>query len=66
MKPTITRIRLLTAEHGVDGRPSLYKGIVMSGAKVVASTSNIRDAAVCLCLTQALESSYRVAQRSGK
>lgn len=66
MKPMVTRVRLLRAAYGADGKPSLYKGIVMSGAKVVASTSTIRDAAVCLCLTQALEASYRVAQRSGK
>ena len=66
MKPIITRVRILRAGHGVDGRPNLFRGIVMSGAKVVASTSNVRDGAVALCLAQALESSYRVAQRCGK
>lgn len=59
-----TRIRIIRAAHGPDGRPTLFRGIVMSGATVVASTSNVRDSAVCLCLAEALQTAHRVAQRA--
>lgn len=64
MKRISTRIRILNAGHGPDGRPNLFRGIVMSGATVVASTSNVRDKAVCACLAEALQSAHRVSERT--
>jgi hypothetical protein len=62
MNQRVTRVRILRVAYGADGKPTLFRGVVMSGAKVVASTSNVRDSAVCLCLAEALQSTYNVAQ----
>lgn len=56
-----TRIRLLSAEY--RGAP-IHIGLVMSGTKVVASTGNVRNKDVCLCLAEALQTAHRVAQRA--
>lgn len=57
-KQIVTRIRILRAS------PTMYRGIVMHGAKMVASTANHSDSAVCARLASALESVYKVAQRA--
>ncbi len=64
MKPTVTRIRLLNAAHGADGKPTMFRAVVMHGAKVVASTSNMRNQIACLCVAETLQATYHVAQRA--
>lgn len=59
-----TRIRLLTAAHDAAGRPSMWKAVVMHGAKVVASTSNMRNERACLCVAETLRATYNVTQRA--
>lgn len=59
-----TRIRLIKAAFGADGKPSMYRAVVMSGAKAVASTSNVKDAQVALCLAEALRAAHNVSQRA--
>jgi hypothetical protein len=57
------RIRIMKVSCG-PYRGSAYRGIVMHGTKMVASTSNISVRAVCECLTEALSTDFRVSQRA--
>lgn len=59
-----TRVRIVNAAFGADGKPTLFRGIVMSGAAIVASTRNVRNQHVCACLAAALQASYDTAQRA--
>lgn len=59
-----TRVRVINAAFGADGKPTLFRGIVMSGAAMVASTRNVRNRHVCACLAAALQASYDTAQRA--
>lgn len=59
-----TRVRILNAAFGADGKPTLFRGIVMSGATMIASTRNVRNKHVCACLAAALQASYDTAQRA--
>ena len=63
MSKSATRVRILKAAFGADGKATLFRGVVMSGAKVVASTSNVRCPHACLCLAEVLRSAHNVAQR---
>ncbi len=64
MKPQIVRVRVLKAAFGPDGKPTLFRGIVMSGAKVVASTANMRNEMACLCIAETLRATHNAAQRA--
>lgn len=63
MKPIITRVRILHAAHGADGKPTMFRGIVMQGAKVVASTANLRSRHACVCVAETLRAAHNVAAR---
>ena len=60
----VTRIRLLSAAFGADGKPTMWKAVVMNGASVVASTSVMRNERACLCIAETLRATYNVAQRA--
>lgn len=60
----VTRIRIVDAAYGPDGRPTIFRGIVMQGAKMVASTANMRNKAACLCIAETLRATYNVSQRA--
>lgn len=64
MNKSTTRVRILKAAFGADGKPTLFRGVVMSGAKAVASTGNVRCPHACLCLAEALRTAHNVAQRA--
>lgn len=64
MKPHVTRVRVIKAAFGADGKPTLFRGLVMSGAKVVASTTNMRNEMACLCIAEALRATHNAAQRA--
>lgn len=59
-----TRVRILDAAFDASGKPTLFRGIVMSGTTMVASTRNVRNKHVCACLAATLQSAYDTAQRA--
>lgn len=62
MSKAPTRVRILKVAFGADGKPTMWRGIVMSGAKVVASTGNMRNEAACLCIAETLCATYNATQ----
>ncbi len=64
MSRATTRVRILKAAFGADGKPTMWRGIVMSGTKVVASTSNMRNEAACLCIAETLRATHNATQRA--
>lgn len=60
----VTRIRVIDAAFGPDGRPTIFRGIVMHGAKMVASTRSMRNKQACLCIAETLRATYNVSQRA--
>lgn len=60
----VTHTRVLDAAYGPDGKATIFRGIVMQGAKMVASTINMRNKQACLCITETLRATYNVSQRA--
>lgn len=64
VKRVPSRVRILNAAFDASGKPTLFRGIVMSGATMVASTRNVRNKHVCACLAAALQAAHDTAQRA--